>query len=109
MLVLTARLGKRAQVEQDGYLDRSFSRHSGLFRWIHRMDECNNARIEITSHSGAFAIDPEVKPLTNDWTVTGRGAVIGRFTWEALDWNARAERLVLEYSERIVALLDECC
>ena len=109
MLVLTAWLGKRVQVEQDGYLNRSFGRHSGLFRWIHRMDECNNARIEITSHSGAFAIDPEVLPLTNDWTVTGRGAVIGRFTWEALDWSARAERLVTEYSERIVALLGECC
>ena len=73
------------------------------------MDECNTARLEITSHTGPFAIAPEVLPLTNDWTVTGRGAVIGRFTWAGLNWDERAERLVTEYSERVVAMLGECC
>ena len=109
MLVLTARLGKRAQVEQDGYFERSFGRHGGLFRRTAQMDECNTARLEITSHTGPFEIAPEVLPLTNDWTVTGRGAVIGRFTWAGLNWDAHAERLVLEYSERVVARLEECC
>ena len=109
MLVLTARLGKRAQVDQDGYLERSFGRHSGLFRRTPQMDECNQARLEITSHTGPFAIAPEVLPLSNDWTVTGRGAVIGRFTWAGLNWDANTERMVLAYSERVVSLIEECC
>lgn len=112
MLVLTARLGKRVHVESAGFLERSLAPHQGLFYITPPMDENNHMRLEVKTFEGAFAIDPSVRPLANDWTVTGRGAVVARFTWpkdEALNWDARVEGMILAYSERVIALLDTCC
>lgn len=112
MLVLTARLGKRVQVESAGYLERSLAPHQGLFRITPPMDETNHMRLEVQTFAGPFAIDKAIRPLSNDWTVTGRGAVVARFTWpqtEALNWDARVEKCILAYSERVIALLDSCC
>lgn len=112
MLVLTARLGKRVQVESAGYLERSLAPHQGLFRITPPMDETNHMRLEVKTFAGPFQIERSIRPLSNDWTVTGRGAVVARFTWpqyEALNWNEDVERMVISYSERVVALLDSCC
>lgn len=112
MLVLTARLGKRVQVESAGYLERSLSPHQGLFRVTPPMDETNHLRLEVKTHAGPFDIDPAIRPLTNDWTVTGRGAVIGRFTWPqygALNWDSSVEEKIFKYSEHVIALLESCC
>ena len=112
MLVLTARIGKRVHVETAGYLERSLFEHRGLFRITPPMDETNNMRLEIKTYAGPFEIEPAIRPLTNDWTVTGRGAVIARFTWPqygALNWDAHVEDTILKYSERVLALFESCC
>ena len=109
MLVLTARLGKRVQVSKEGYMESVLAPHYGRFSITPRMDEENSLRLEIASFTGPFEIAPEVRPISNDWTVTGRGAVIARFTWEALDWDDGTEARVLEYSRRVVALLEASC
>ena len=109
MLVLTARLGKRVQVSKEGYMESVLAPHYGRFSITPRMDEENSLRLEIASFTGPFEIAPEVRPILNDWTVTGRGAVIARFTWEALDWDDGTEARVLEYSRRVVALLEASC
>lgn len=112
MLVLTARLGKRVQVEASGYLERALAAHQSLFWITPPMDETNHMRLEVKTHAGPFEIDPSIRPLSNDWTVTGRGAVIARFTWpkdEALNWNDQVERSVIDYSERVVSMLESCC
>jgi len=93
----------------DGFLDRSLQRHSALFRSAPRIEETNNARIDILRFEGPFAIDPEVVPLTNDWTVTGKGVVIGRFTFRDLEWTEHAEARIVAFGERVVAFLGTCC
>jgi hypothetical protein len=112
MLVLTARLGKRVQVESGGFLERSLAPHQWLFRITPPMDEVNHMRLEVKTFAGPFEIDRSIRPLANDWTVTGRGSVIARFTWpkdETQNWNSDVERMVIQYSERVIALLDSCC
>jgi hypothetical protein len=112
MLVLTARLGKRVHVETAGYLERSLFEHRGFFRITPAMDETNNMRLEVKTYAGPFEIDPAIRPLSNDWTVTGRGAVISRFTWpqySALNWDANVEDMILKYSNRVLSLFEACC
>jgi hypothetical protein len=112
MLVLTARLGKRVQVESGGFLERSLAPHQWLFRITPPMDEVNHMRLEVKTFAGPFEIDRSIRPLANDWTVTGRGSVIARFTWpkdETQNWNSDVERMVIQYSERVIALLNTCC
>lgn len=109
MMVLTARLGKRAQVAKGGYMEAHLAPHYSHFSITPRMDEDNNLRLEIVNFTGPFEIAPEIRPLANDWTVTGRGAVIARFTWEALNWDAAVEAGIMAYSERVVALLEASC
>jgi hypothetical protein len=112
MLVLTARLGKRVQVESAGFLERSLYAHQAYFRITPPMDDTNNLRLEIKKYGGPFEIDPAIQPLTNDWTVTGRGAVIGRFTWPqygGVNWDDSTENLIFQYSERVISLLESCC
>jgi hypothetical protein len=109
MMVLTARLGKRVQVAKGGYMETSLAPHYSRFGITPRMDDDNYLRLDVTSYTGPLEIAPEIQPLTNDWTVTGRGAVIARFTWEALDWDAGVEARILAYSERVLALLEASC
>ena len=109
MAVLTARLGRRVQVSWLGYLETKLQAYAGKIRFTPRLDENNNSvRIEIKQFTKEFEIDPSIKPLTNDWTVTGKGAVIIRFTWDAIWWTERVEEKVIEYAERVVELLDQC-
>lgn len=109
MLVLTARLGKRVQVAKGGYLEASLAGHCPRFKITPRMDEDNYLRLEVSDYTGPFEIAPDVQPLTNDWTVTGRGAIIARFTWDALNWDAAAEASILAYSARVVEMLEASC
>jgi hypothetical protein len=50
-----------------------------------------------------------VTPLTNDWTVTGKGVVIGRFTFRDLEWTQDVEARIFSFGERVVAFLGTCC
>lgn len=111
MGVLTARLGRRVQVSWLGYLDtRLQATYMKYIKFTPRLDDNNNSvRFEIKDFSGGFEIEESIKPLTNDWTVTGKGAVIIRFTWKPMWWTEAEEDRVIKYAGKIVGLLDACC
>lgn len=90
-------------------MEASLAPHYSRFGITPRMDDDNYLRLDVTSYTGPLEIAREIQPLTNDWTVTGRGAVIARFTWEALNWDAGVEASILAYSERMLALLEASC
>jgi len=109
MAVLTARLGRRVQVSWLGYMETKLQAYGGKISFTPRLDDNNNSvRIEVKRFIQEFEIDPSIKPLTNDWTVTGKGAVIIRYTWDSIWWTEDVERMVIEFTGRVVGLLDGC-
>jgi hypothetical protein len=71
------------------------------------MEETNSVRVSVVHFTGRFAWD--LAPASNDWTITGKGAVVGRMTWAGLEWTRAVEASVLAFADRMTLLLAECC
>lgn len=74
-----------------------------------RGDETNHIRLDVHSFTGLFRLDSEepMKPTSCDWTVTGRGVVIARFTFHKFNWTQGAEQSLLVHCERVMNMLNE--
>ena len=55
-----------------------------------------------------FVLKELYQPLTNDWTVTGKGAVIIRMTWKSLEWDEAAENELIAMCNRVVKVVKAC-
>ena len=71
------------------------------------IDETNSVRVSVVRFEGPFAWHME--PKANDWTITGKGAVVGRMTWAGLEWSQAVESEVLAFADRMTAVLWGCC
>ena len=77
---------------------------------MQRLDEENNtAKFAVVNFTGRFHLPPHVIPLSNDWSVTGRGAVIARLTWGGLDWTEETENVLLAFCNTVGEVFLECC
>ena len=104
MAVMAAKIGHRVQVKSSGLLEsRLLSKFSEYVRVDGRMyDHTNTVRISIKKFTNLFAIDEKFLPDKNDWTITGRGTVMIRFTWKKLEWTHECERACLALCERVI-------
>jgi hypothetical protein len=105
-----ASTGVRAQTTPSGYLETFLAgRHGKAVRVIGRLEEnCGNVRFTIKSFTDEFDLAERLVPLSNDWTVTGKGAVIARFVWEDLAWGREEEERIRELCDRVAGLVKAC-
>lgn len=132
MAVVTACLGKRLSVYQGNALENTLQRvlgDSGV-SIVDTMDDDNNAiRMRILDWAGVVSRAKEsfeyvhgaraAETLAwrapscvdeNTTTVTGKGSVIIRFSWDvALPWTEAVSGEILEACGHLCALLRECC
>lgn len=73
-----------------------------------RLEQNNSVSFTVKAFSGEFHLDPALRPTTNDWTITGKGAVVIRMTWPALAWDEAAEREILAFCDRVVTEVRRC-
>ena len=111
MVVLTSKMGKRAQVSSKGLLETNLERHSRHLRVEGRpYDNTNTVRFTVTRFEAPqFRIAPAFKPDNNDWMVTGKGMVIIRLSWRRIPWTADVESECLDLCNRVTGWLSECC
>lgn len=111
MVVLTSKIGKRAQVSSAGLLETSLGRQKGHVRVMGRIYEHTNSvgfRI-LKFEKLPFTLPAEYWPDSNDWTVTGKGMVIIRLVWRSLAWTRGAETACLTLCENVTEWLQTCC
>lgn len=118
MAVLCAKTGKRIQVRSSGLLEARLSNSWGHYLRVEaRMyDHTNTVRMSIRHfmdplaegddthgrQETTFALAPAYRPLKNNWTITGRGTVMARFTWTGVEWTSECEAACLALCDRVV-------
>jgi hypothetical protein len=105
MTVVSGNMGHEADIREGGGLENAiYARNCYEAAICWRTDEMTNAvRFQITGWGC------DIKPVSNEWTVTRRGTVMGRFTWKGIVWNEDMERHWLLKCNEIMAWLSECC
>lgn len=100
------------QVSSSGLLETKIREKGGSHvRVGGRMyDHTNSVRFAIhTFDGGVFDMPEPFHPDNNDWTITGKGIVMIRFTWKKFEWTQEAEQACLSLSDRVTAWLRACC
>lgn len=117
MAVMCGKTGQRVQVSASGLLENvllnRFARH---LRVEGRMyDQTNTVRLSIHTFCANPDADPNAEgvfylpraywPDRNDWTVTGRGTVMTRFTWRKhrVEWTRECEAACLALCNSVMA------
>jgi hypothetical protein len=73
-----------------------------------RLEQNNSVSFTVKTFTEEFHLDPLLRPTTNDWTVTGKGAVVIRMTWAALPWHEQGEKEILSFCDRVVEQVRKC-
>ena len=105
MAVICGKIGKRLQVSSSGLLETKLNKFSRNMRIEGRMyDHTNTVRLHVFrfEDDGLFELDKAFRPDKNDWTVTGRGTVMIRFTWKRLRWTHESEAACMRMCSRVV-------
>jgi hypothetical protein len=106
MALFCGKLGRRVQVSSSGLLETLISgRFARNLRIEGRMyDHTNTVRVRVHTYAedGVFALDKAFRPTHNDWTITGRGTVMVRFTWKAVEWTRECEAACLALCDRVI-------
>lgn len=105
MAVICGKIGKRLQVSSSGLLETKLDRFSRNVRIEGRMyDHTNTVRLHVFrfEDDGLFELASAFRPDKNDWTVTGRGTVMIRFTWKRLHWTSESEAACMRLCSRVV-------
>ena len=107
MAVICGKTGRRMQVKSSGLLENHLIlRYKKNIRIEGRMyDHTNTVRMSITNFSddgGVFDLDKAFHPEKNDWTITGRGTVMIRFTWRQIEWTRESEAACLALCNRVI-------
>ena len=105
MAVICGKIGARMQVKSSGLLENRLLYHPTNIRVEGRLyDHTNTVRMCVKSFTddGIFALARQYRPEKNDWTVTGKGTVMIRFTWKRIEWTHDCEAACLEVCSRIV-------
>lgn len=105
MAVMCAKTGQRVQVKSSGLLEsKLMTQFSKYVRVEGRMyDHTNTVRISVREFSGdVFGLEKRFQPDKNDWTITGRGIVMIRFTWKRLEWTHECEAACLALCDRVI-------
>jgi len=132
MAVLTAKIGKRAQVSSGGMLETALLQRGTAVRVMGRIFEhTNSIGFSIlrcprpsalllhappkTDAAGTprfneppFSLEPAFHPESNDWSVTGKGMVIIRLIWQGLEWSQAAEDGCTALCARVTDWLRSC-
>ena len=110
MGVLSLRLGKSVFTSGGCYMERVILRRFGnLVEIMPRLEQNNLVRVRVFKWSGLLEARPEITPSDSEIKVTGRGAVIIRFSWKNIEWSQQVEEEVLDLGNRIGSMLQKCC
>lgn len=105
MAVICGKIGKRLQVSSSGLLETKLNKFASNVRIEGRMyDHTNTVRLHVFKFEddGLFELARAFRPDKNDWTVTGRGTVMIRFTWKRVRWTAESEAACMRLCSRVV-------
>ena len=109
MVVVSSMLGRRMHVPKGGFLDKTLCNSGWPISVGFPLDSTNSVRVSIVHFQKEFAWpDRATLPASNDWTVTGKGALVGRLTWEGIQWTSGVEAEVLAFADRVARLLAGC-
>lgn len=106
MAVICGKTGRRMQVKSSGLLEsRLITRFGKHIRIEGRMyDHTNTVRMSIVKfNEGVFNLNRAFHPEKNDWTITGRGTVMIRFTWKQIEWNREIEAACLTLCDNVIS------
>ena len=117
MAVLSGATGVAADVYQEGFLEISLwsSVRSGHVKVDVPFEQTNSLRLSVLRFEdpgtgGDFELEARFRPSGNDWTVTTRGSVVARMTWDGgLAWDAETEAALGALAERVIAFLGRMC
>jgi hypothetical protein len=108
MAVICGKVGARMQVKSSGLLENRLLCHAKHICVEGRLyDHTNTVRMRVRGFTdeGIFALAKQFRPEKNDWTITGKGTVMIRFTWKKIEWTHECEAACLEVCSRII---DKC-
>lgn len=130
MVVLTSKIGKRAQVSSAGLLETLLHQQRGHVRVVGRIyEQTNSVGFSLTRSAAArhavflsgltpflfrferlpFFMPVQFRPDSNDWTVTGKGMVIIRLIWKSMAWSREAEEACLGLCNGVTDWLQAHC
>ena len=105
MAVICGKIGKRVQVSSCGLLETKLRQFDGNVRVEGRIYEhTNTVRMHVIkySDSGVFELEEAYRPHKNDWTITGRGTVMIRFSWKKMRWTRESEAACMAFCSRVI-------
>lgn len=105
MAVICGKIGTRLQVKSSGLLENRLLQFRETLAVEGRQYEHTNTvrmRVRKFSNDGIFALEEQYRPEKNDWSITGRGTVMIRFTWSKIEWTSDCERACLRVCDSII-------
>lgn len=101
MIVLSACMGILVDIRPCGLM-MSILQNMGLSPY-YIVDSTNAVRFKVNTSEWPGV----VLPKSNDWTITTRGSVIMRMTWNSLEWSQKIEDDIVLSCDRQLSLLRE--
>ena len=112
MAIMSGTTGVAADVYQQGYLEIQMwpCVRDGRVRIDVPFEQNNSLRLSVVrfeepGSGGDFELEPSLRPASNDWTVTTRGSVVVRMTWDGVEWGAETEAALMACAERVIAFI----
>ena len=105
MAVICGKIGTRLQVKTSGLLENRLHRFpKNLLVEGRQYEHTNTVRIRVRKFSdeGVFDLEEQYRPQKNDWSITGRGTVMIRFTWSKIEWTKDCETACLKVCNSII-------
>lgn len=116
MVVICARIGERVQVRPGGLLETKilthFSRHIKVEHC--GIDITNTVKLAVTKFSDPveggtepeqqriFALDRRFRPTKNSWSITGKGTIHIRLSWDSVEWSQECEDACKAWCDRVI-------
>ena len=99
MVVISACTGCFMNVMPNGAVTKIL--HDFGIRTLPGIESCNPVRFCLSKNNWAG----ELYPKNNDWTITARGSVIARMTFDFVEWTEAVEKDLLDCCEHMTRLV----
>lgn len=69
-------------------------------------EQSNMIHFQVRLFDKDLYLPVHLRPINNNWTITGRGTIIARITWKNLQWTREVEETYLAFCTKVVNLID---
>lgn len=110
MSVFSLRIGSAVHIAQNGFLESNIRRTARFYLSIvQRHDEVNNmVKLRIRSFKGLFKLHLDCQPSSNEISISARGSVMVKMTWNGIEWTRETEAACLTFCNMLGVWIKEC-